>query len=757
MNTEFNLEKYSAIISNMLKSSSSEPKSRNIKNEDSSYYICKWNENLFLHQNKEDIGITLAETFVLPDYSLDGIRYNDLNKKLDDFIIREIGNTMIIRGVPGIGKSSLASYIAVKYQDISNIVFIRFERSESEIIDLISNYKNVIVVVDSTNSVGKYLEFAKKYSFRVLILTRESINESNVITLEPFSKDQISMYYKKILNTEPLLDINYNLDILGNPLLLYIFISCGFGNLNYDIDCLYENVFGLYAGIYNRRILQTRFEHMHNLERVKEDIYLLCCQIAFKMFEENRNWLEKEEYFSIVKRFLGSYISLAETNVMITNGEKAEFIHKSIYDYYVASYIFDKLNDLIIYGEKKEIANIISDIFKQNVLSKEILIFLRYKINSNEIKEYFKNILETFELILQHGMSYFSDRPLLCAIQGEINIFCNMLEIIHLWELDNNITIKNTRELIFYIKHASISHIVLNLSKINLNNVNLSESDLSNADLSYANLSGAILTGCKMTKADLYCANLYQTNLSGVDFTHANLEQTNLTGANIENAKFQYAYLHYTGLESYNSVDTSFLGADVKGISVIEANSQIKDLFNREGKKTKIFISYTKNDIDIADKLDGILTDAGCIINRDTYNLKYWTSIKKYMQSIIDNDYIIMIISDEYLKSASCMNEILELMKMPDFKKHILPIVLDNRIYIIENQINYIGFWEDKCKRLKKRLKEIQIENLADFPAELRKYQDIASLVGKFLKVVTDIKNPSYNEMASALHELIYV
>lgn len=755
MKTEFNLEKYSAIISNMLKSSSSEPKSKNIKNEDGSYYICKWNENLFLHQNKEDISITLAETFVLPDYSLDGIRYKDLNKKLDDFILREIGNTMIIQGVPGIGKSSLVSYIAVKYQDISNIVFIRFDRSEYEIIDLISNFKNVIVVVDSPNSVGKYLEFAKKYSFRVLILTRENINESNVITLEPFSKNQIRMYYKKILNIDPLLDINYNLDILGNPLLLYIFISCGFGNLNFDIDCLYENVFGLYAGIYNRGILQTRFESTHNLERVKEDIYLICCQIAFKMFEENRNWLEQEEYFSIVKRISGSDIRLAEMNAMIAKGKKIEFIHKSIYDYYVASYIFDKLNDPIINGKKKEIANIISDIFKQNVLSKEILIFLRYKINSNKIKDYFKNTLEIFELILQHGMSYFSDRPLLCAIQGEINIFCNMLEIIHLWEIDN-ITIKNKRELIFYIKHASISHIILNLSKINLNNVDLSESDLSNADLSYANLSGAILTGCKMTKADLYRANLNQTNLSGVDFTHANLEQTNLTGANIVNAKFQYAYLHYTELETFNSVDTNFLGADVKGISVVKANSQIKDLLNKEGKKTKIFISYTKNDMGIADKLDGILTDVGCVINRDTHNLKYWTSIKEYMQSIIDNDYIIMIISDEYLKSASCMNEILELMKMHDFKKHILPIVLDNRIYIIENQINYIGYWEDECKRLKKRLKEIQIENLADFPAELRKYQDIASSIGKLLKIVTDIKNPSYNEMTSALHELLF-
>lgn len=158
----------------------------------------------------------------------------------------------------------------------------------------------------------------------------------------------------------------------------------------------------------------------------------------------------------------------------------------------------------------------------------------------------------------------------------------------------------------------------------------------------------------------------------------------------------------------------------------------------------------------IADKLDGILTDVGCVINRDTHNLKYWTSIKEYMQSIIDNDYIIMIISDEYLKSASCMNEILELMKMHDFKKHILPIVLDNRIYIIENQINYIGYWEDECKRLKKRLKEIQIENLADFPAELRKYQDIASSIGKLLKIVTDIKNPSYNEMVNALHELLF-
>ena len=91
------------------------------------------------------------------------------------------------------------------------------------------------------------------------------------------------------------------------------------------------------------------------------------------------------------------------------------------------------------------------------------------------------------------------------------------------------------------------------------------------------------------------------------------------------------------------------------------------------------------------------------------------------MQSIIDNDYIIMIISDEYLKSASCMNEILELMKMHDFKKHILPIVLDNRIYIIENQINYIGYWEDECKRLKKRLKEIQIEKFSGFSCRIKK------------------------------------
>lgn len=748
---KINLDKKSINLPDNLKLSFANEENKKFKDDDYNYYINKWYGNLFLHSNKNDIDLTLAETFIMPDYSFDGIRYKDLNKKLDEFILWGINNILVIRGTPGIGKSSLVSYIAYKYQEVIDILFIRYDKKESEIIDLISNLEKVILIVDSPMDIKKYLELSKIYPIRVLMLTRESVDEENIITLEPFSREQINLYYNRILKIDPLPSVN--IELLGNPLLLYIFISYGIENLN--IDNLYDNVFGLYAGIYNREISQTSFIKTHDIEKIKKDFYLIYCRIAYNMFNENRNWLEQKEFFSIVKNICVSDNFLDNTNILIFNDKRIEFIHKTIYEYYVASFIYDNINEPILQGNKEKVANILGEIFSQNILSKEILNFLRLKISSNKIKNFFRNTLDTFEIVLQNGMSYYSNKPFLCAIKCEINIFCNMLEFIHLWESEN-IEIKNKQEFIFYIKHASLSRIILNLSKINLNNVDLSECNLSNADLSYADLSGSELSGCKMVKADLYRANLRQTNLVGVNFTQANLEQTYMKGANITNAEFQYAYLHYTELETCNFANSNFLGANVKGIGAIKTDSRVKNLFKKEGEKPKVFISYTQEDKSTADKLDVIITKEGCIINKDTQNLKYWSSIREYMRSIADNDYIVVIISDKYLKSPNCMYEMLELMKLKGFERHILPIVLDNNIYVLENQIAYINYWENKCKGLKERLMQIQIENLASMPVELKKYQDIASSIGKFLKIITDIKNPSYNEVISALHELLY-
>ena len=50
-------------------------------------------------------------------------------------------------------------------------------------------------------------------------------------------------------------------------------------------------------------------------------------------------------------------------------------------------------------------------------------------------------------------------------------------------------------------------------------------------------------------------------------------------------------------------------------------------------------------------------------IHRDTIDIKKWDSIRDYMNNIENMDYIILLISDAYLRSRNCMYEVLEVMR----------------------------------------------------------------------------------------------
>ena len=79
---------------------------------------------------------------------------------------------------------------------------------------------------------------------------------------------------------------------------------------------------------------------------------------------------------------------------------------------------------------KYELANVFGKNLSKNVLSKEILEFMNYKIN--ELIS-FENIEETFQLMLDYGMTYFTKSKTKNILESEQIIFANMLEIIHIY------------------------------------------------------------------------------------------------------------------------------------------------------------------------------------------------------------------------------------------------------------------------------------------------------------------------------------
>ncbi|MCB7039501.1 toll/interleukin-1 receptor domain-containing protein, partial [Eggerthella sinensis] len=68
-------------------------------------------------------------------------------------------------------------------------------------------------------------------------------------------------------------------------------------------------------------------------------------------------------------------------------------------------------------------------------------------------------------------------------------------------------------------------------------------------------------------------------------------------------------------------------------------------------------------------------------IHKDTIDIKKWESIKEYMNNIVTMDFVILLISDAYLRSRNCMYEVLELMRDRKYKHKIFPAVVSKDIY----------------------------------------------------------------------------
>lgn len=141
-------------------------------------------------------------------------------------------------------------------------------------------------------------------------------------------------------------------------------------------------------------------------------------------------------------------------------------------------------------------------------------------------------------------------------------------------------------------------------------------------------------------------------------------------------------------------------------------------------KSTSVFLSYCQKDSDIADLIDNGLKNRlkdAISISRDIRDVEYHGSFKQFMQSIQEHDYVIIIISDHYLKSRNCMFEMLETIKDAKYQSRLLFIVLhddDERyfsepqtdafaadVYSNDGQVGYSLYWKQK---------EIDLQEQAD-------------------------------------------
>ncbi|SFL61305.1 TIR domain-containing protein [Gracilibacillus orientalis] len=187
----------------------------------------------------------------------------------------------------------------------------------------------------------------------------------------------------------------------------------------------------------------------------------------------------------------------------------------------------------------------------------------------------------------------------------------------------------------------------------------------------------------------------------------------------------------------------------------------------QEIKPVKIFISYNHLVSELADIVEENINKTygpKVLISRDT-QLQYRDNIDKFMETIKENDVIISLISDSYLKSEACMYEIIELMRDPEYHQRLAFIISSEcDLKLFHNQpardnlvpkiygaqrFDYIKYWTSKLEDYIERLNELQAHytSTLELNGAIRRIGKISDGVGEFLDFLNKTMGQDFSTM----------
>lgn len=334
-------------------------------------YADKWNANMFLNDfDKRDenagVNVKLGEVYLeehLPHYIWGDNKSesNDLKDLLEEYIYEHSENKMLlILGQPGIGKSTLITWITVNFSDKFDDIFvykfasdlgnINWRISNNDIVDEImkvldQTYDKLygkILILDGFDEVNmgnsgtkilnqiyqKLIKYTSWFKVSIIITCRENYvhelykAECDYITLQPWDEVQIksfcAIFQEKTTNNiskYTLTNLIKNKEILGIPLILYMVLA-----LNISIEKegsiidIYDKIFSIDGGIYDRCIDNKSFADKHRIGKIKKQIHQISRDIAIWMFENEpvRAYVPQHEYKRICKNIKKKQVDIVQ-------------------------------------------------------------------------------------------------------------------------------------------------------------------------------------------------------------------------------------------------------------------------------------------------------------------------------------------------------------------------------------------------------------------------------------------------------------
>lgn len=592
----------------------------------------------------DSTAIRLRELYgddLLPQYKLknsDQLR-GDLKKRLHDYVVTiDRKKMLLVLGQAGIGKSTLITWIMANlaakdqimvYQFASDLEGVNWQKANllSEVLKALKlTYKeieNKALILDGFDEIhisgereGVLNKLEQEMTrrnalkhFSLIVTCRENYiyGLKNIrcehITLQPWSEGQIETFCKRYWGkcrqtvvTDKIVKIQEKKEILGIPLILYMILALHVSiKESSSVADIYEQIFSLKGGGIYDRCYDT--EHRTNEPKVKKCIHQITQRISFWVFENNdeqafiyqKNFreicekvrLEAEDAREDIQSatLIGSYFKIKHCEGILA--DEVSFVHRSIYEYFVAVYFFESLIGL---QTKEEAAGKLGELLKRGLLTHQMLEFIKHKFDSGQRCPWEAVTKDIFNIMLRDGMTYHTETAVWdkasCRTNErykhiadlEMNIFANMLDIVQLW---NTYLGKVDSHIISFLRHNDYN---INLFGISLKGAPLYAVNLRQADLSCADLLGTNLAAANLSEADLLGTNLSGSHLSRANLSYTQMTQAKLRGAGLTEANLKYAILYEADLSNANLSNAYLERANLEGANLRNAALYETDL-----------------------------------------------------------------------------------------------------------------------------------------------------------------------------------
>lgn len=471
--------------------------------------------------------------------------------------------------------------------------------------------------------------------FSLLITCRENYIENlsrllfPYIVLQPWDEEQIENFcrnYESFAKSRiPVTAINKmkNMkDVFGIPIILYMALALEITVKNESsVVEVYDQIFSLEeGGLYDRclkRGILVSWDKEHRIADIKQQIHQFSREISMWMFENKPQQAEipKDEYEKIrdnIFKVNDSAGKIQGKDVLIGNyfrvvrcydgidTEKLTFVHRSIYEYFVAETICSEIREPVaeMTSEAQEkLAGVLGERLKKGRIDYTIGQYLKAKVRAltvtfgeEEQKHFYIWLEQTAGKMIEKGMLYYTGKDISeysKVIERELNCFQNVLDILRMFVdfSDDEYIIQYTERarVVFYIR--CLTNLVnikpdvqIDLSKVDLKASYMRKADLRETNLKEANLSEANFSGADFNGASLERANLKEANLIGADLRKAYLKETilseadlreaDLREADLSEANFREADLREANLSGANLRKTNLIGANLKGANL---------------------------------------------------------------------------------------------------------------------------------------------------------------------------------------------